>query len=336
MTSKLEVTSELLLKYPFTKEAKAILRNENKTLKEVLLNYPEIIGKVREKIFSVLHGGRAYFREEEKNYLDFLSYPLVLAVIYKVNDENLLLKFAVAESKRLFLKLMNEREEIVLKMANETFNLPVLRDQETNWGEKFIAKKYYVPMEKYLAYSKKFRDTSWKLINRNLMKGFVELNKRELIRLISEAYKVKIIEGERNVEVPKELETLVSELKEKIAREKFLKGAKHFIKRDKSLPPCIQELLEKAKKGFDLSHVERLVIATFLLNRGYDIEETVKVFSELPDFSEEKTRYQVEHLSGLKGSKTKYSPPSCETLKAYGICRKDESCKNVKHPLQYK
>jgi DNA primase large subunit len=44
--------------------------------------------------------------------------------------------------------------------------------------------------------------------------------------------------------------------------------------------------------------------------------------------------YQVEHISG--GGGTEYTPPSCMTMKTYGLCvNRDFYCKNVSHPLSY-
>ncbi|MEM1570427.1 MAG: hypothetical protein QXG56_06890, partial [Candidatus Bathyarchaeia archaeon] len=47
-------------------------------------------------------------------------------------------------------------------------------------------------------------------------------------------------------------------------------------------------------------------------------------------------RYQVEHIAGLRGSRTKYTPPKCETLKTHGLCVEGgRFCRGVKHPLSY-
>lgn len=35
------------------------------------------------------------------------------------------------------------------------------------------------------------------------------------------------------------------------------------------------------------------------------------------DYSERMTRYQVEHIAGEKGSRTRYIPPKCDTLQAH-------------------
>ncbi|MDH5266756.1 MAG: DNA primase regulatory subunit PriL, partial [Candidatus Bathyarchaeota archaeon] len=39
---------------------------------------------------------------------------------------------------------------------------------------------------------------------------------------------------------------------------------------------------------------------------------------------------------GVRGSRTKYIPPRCDTLRTHGICHSpDEICKRIRHPLAY-
>ncbi|MDD3071462.1 MAG: DNA primase regulatory subunit PriL, partial [Methanoculleus horonobensis] len=53
-----------------------------------------------------------------------------------------------------------------------------------------------------------------------------------------------------------------------------------------------------------------------------------------PDFDPDMTMYQVEHISGRSG--TEYTPPSCATMRTFGICaNRDRDCDRVNHPLSY-
>jgi DNA primase large subunit len=62
----------------------------------------------------------------------------------------------------------------------------------------------------------------------------------------------------------------------------------------------------------------------------------VKVFVSVTDFDEEFTRYQIEHIAGLRGSRTRYTPPTCSTLRTHGVCvNPDRICGRIKHPLSY-
>ena len=86
---------------------------------------------------------------------------------------------------------------------------------------------------------------------------------------------------------------------------------------------------------------------TFFLNAlEYPIEYIIDIFSTLPDFNKEITKYQVDFAK-----KKAYTPHSCETLKTLNLCMaekyKDNLClegyyskkfdaeKKIKHPLFY-
>jgi len=65
-------------------------------------------------------------------------------------------------------------------------------------------------------------------------------------------------------------------------------------------------------------------------------EKVIDLFKSFSDFNERMTRYQVEHIAGERGSRTRYIPPKCGTLKTHGVCiNPDELCKRVHHPLAY-
>lgn len=82
--------------------------------------------------------------------------------------------------------------------------------------------------------------------------------------------------------------------------------------------------------------MERFALTSFLINIGMDVEKIVKLFVSISDFDEELTRYQVEHIAGLRGGRTKYTPPTCSTLRTHGLCiEPDNLCRRVKHPLHY-
>ncbi|MEO2240594.1 MAG: hypothetical protein ABGY09_00830 [Euryarchaeota archaeon] len=99
-------------------------------------------------------------------------------------------------------------------------------------------------------------------------------------------------------------------------------------------PPCMRRLLERAQEGENLPHEARFALAAFLVNVGWDEDRIVEVFSNLPDFDEERTRYQVRHIAGKEGSGTKYLPPNCDKMREWGLCENPDGC-GVKNPLTY-
>ena len=77
-------------------------------------------------------------------------------------------------------------------------------------------------------------------------------------------------------------------------------------------------------------------MTSFLINAGMNIDDIVKLFTSVTDFDEEFTRYQIEHIAGIRGGRTRYTPPTCATLRTHGVCiNTDRICERVKHPLSY-
>ena len=97
-------------------------------------------------------------------------------------------------------------------------------------------------------------------------------------------------------------------------------------------PPCIGAIMDSVRRGDEVPHHARFALAAFLLNIGWSVDEVVDVFRTVPDFNEKVTRYQVEHIAGLRGGKTRYSAPSCDWMRSHGLCVSE--C-NVANPVQY-
>jgi DNA primase large subunit len=79
----------------------------------------------------------------------------------------------------------------------------------------------------------------------------------------------------------------------------------------------------------------RFALVTFLLKIGYTPDRIVQIFTGTADFDPEKTKYQVEHIAGLKGGRKRYESLSCASLRTLGLCREDHSCRGIRHPLAY-
>jgi DNA primase large subunit len=94
--------------------------------------------------------------------------------------------------------------------------------------------------------------------------------------------------------------------------------------------------MDSLDEGKNVQHMGRFTLASFLLNIGTGEEDIVKLFKPATDFSERMTRYQVEHIGGKRGGRTKYTCPKCTTLKTHGVCYKpDDVCATIRNPLSY-
>ena len=103
-----------------------------------------------------------------------------------------------------------------------------------------------------------------------------------------------------------------------------------------ALPPCIARAFEGLMTGRRAAHMERFALTSFLIHAGMETDDIVKLFVSVTDFDETFTRYQIEHIAGLRGGRTRYTPPTCSTLSTHGVCiNPDLLCQYVKHPLSY-
>jgi DNA primase large subunit len=160
----------------------------------------------------------------------------------------------------------------------------------------------------------------------------------------------RLLEEEVRRHIEKKLETKIElELPQNVADgierlKKLLENRKAKIKTEEmpkeivkdAFPPCIRQLYNTILSGRHISHIGRFALTSFLINSGMTVDNVVDLFRTLSDFNERLTRYQVEHIAGGKGSRTKYIPPRCDTLRTHGVCTEmDEICRRVRHPLGY-
>jgi DNA primase large subunit len=193
----------------------------------------------------------------------------------------------------------------------------------------------------YLRNTSQMRSRSWKIANQDLKNGYIILTKNRLTRVIQQSLQMKI-EGELpqavNDEILKVLNRYIKDIKKEVEVKKNTFKAEDFGKiRVTKLPPCIRTLLAKVQAGENLPHSGRFALTSFLHSIGMSAEEILKLFGSSPDFDADKSRYQIEHITG-EISGTEYTPPECSTMKSYGICfDEDKLCKKewMTHPLKY-
>jgi DNA primase large subunit len=178
------------------------------------------------------------------------------------------------------------------------------------------------------------QDDKWKLVNRQVTNGWVKIERDELEDLIRERIRF-LFHSELPRPVPpeicEELSPLIEEIKA-VQQETLMSGFGEV--EEGAFPPCLQALITAITAGTNLPHAGRFTITAFLHNIGMSPVQIMEIFARAPDFDPEKTRYQVEHISGRGG--TEYTAPSCATLRTTGFCvKKDSLCDRVNHPLSY-
>lgn len=332
----METNVFLLAKYPFLNRAKAFLETQGiLSLEEISREseYEPVIRRSFERIRDAIIYKKIFLKNE--NLIDFkteiLSFPVSVAIVSAINDNMLRNIYATAEAKRVYEQLKSD-SFLDLEVILEDQKIEFYRCEE-------LKDSYKLPLHEYLRVSPQRWGKTWKLVNREIKGGFIYVSRDELSRITSEIVKEEILEKSKTYVNE---ESMSGKLKETYLQLKRIweDYKAKFVKVDEQkvdqLPPCMNKLLLRQKSGENLSHVERRSLVTYLIAIGYTIEEIMSIMRSSPDFNEKIARYQVEHLAGLRGSRKKYAPPKCETMRAYGLCFPDKWCNGIRHPLQYK
>jgi DNA primase large subunit len=181
------------------------------------------------------------------------------------------------------------------------------------------------------------RAPKWKLVNRDLKEGYVTVTKEELIRLMEEMVRDRVQKGlplDIKEDTCQKLTSYINPIKAELEKLKSASRVDLGKVTESAFPPCIKKMLEQVASNANLAHSARFALVSFLIQINMSVDQIVGLFNTSPDFDQEKTRYQVEHIAGASG--TKYKPPSCATMATYGNCPgEDELCRRIRHPLSY-
>lgn len=313
---------------PFTTEAAKHLSTLGFTLEKIPSQIVEL-GK-RRVLEAVEKGVVTYLSDEEQNAL---SYAAARMLVSLAGTQSLTRRYAVAEAKAADKVLTSLDLEEIVRTA-ENFGLKLIREETSVGGRVYPLRVHFTD---YLRYTEHIRGPAWKLVNRTLTGGYVLITKQDGAKITSEALRLYILSSTKtwNGDIPRKCLEAVKEIKNRVKPFKpvAMVGIKGFD--PSALPPCIKKILSDLKTGENVSHQARFTLTSFLVNIGLSTNKIVELFSTLPDFKEQLTRYQVEHISGATTGK-RYSPPSCDTMKTHGLCyQPEEICKKIKHPLSY-
>lgn len=318
---------------PFVPKAQEYIALKGFTLKDLDKEYfKPILKKAYQRIRSAIMRGIV---EGEINDIDveILSYSVAIAILAYINDKRLSMRFAIAEARRVGAELKKESDTKLLEIA-KSLSWDVRKIEHIVGNELYTFAIHFCD---YLSVPPP-NDPYWKLVNRALVNGYVLIRKQELARLIEEYVRHYVYNKVVSVGKFNPPEALINVVKEitKLWSRRQPKGEEGISGKGGRFPPCMRVLLESLKNGENLSHMERFALTTFLINIGYEIDDIIELFRRVPDFNEKITRYQVEHLAGLRGSKKRYLPPSCRTMKTFNLCPGgDDLCRKIRNPLSY-
>ncbi|UCG37107.1 MAG: hypothetical protein JSV64_02200, partial [Candidatus Bathyarchaeota archaeon] len=316
-------TEHDLAKYPFLPRAAHYIKQLDLNIHE-LTETPQIMKHAEERVSSSFQSSSEKVRETVSPQIEIASFPVSIMIVAAINDNYLKKRFALHEAKKIQEFLREENSERILEIA-----------KFFKWKIKHTDAEIYpyaLCFVNYLQNAASFRESRWKLVNRRLENGRVYLTNREATRLLQEEIR-KYIETRLDAKItslPSQINTIVKKLKNSfISQKPTIKQHEYPETLDpEAFPPCIEALYDAIKSGHHISHTGRFTLTTFLVNVGMPTESVLDLYRDLSDFKERLTRYQIEHLAGQRGSRTKYVPPTCGTLRTHGICNDvDKSCR---------
>ncbi len=324
-------------RYPFLKEASSFVERFSLGLKE-LADYPGVVSRAMEWASCGLEG-QIFITDPKDPETDILAYPLALAFIYGLKKEWAVNRFATSEQKRYDGLLRLEPDEKLARMAKEGFGWELERLHLSVEEKRF---DFAMGVREYLDVAPHFHSSEWKLVNRYVQGGRVYIKKSEAARLLSGAVKNKIVkraseEEIKKFEVPPVFDRQMEGLRAMAAkRGQVYEEGQVMVDLAEARPPCIVAIINDLSAGKSLSHMARFALTAFMINIGKSVDDVLLLFSNVADFDAGKARYQVEHIAGQIGSKTKYSTPKCDVLRSFGLCvNPDRLCEEVWHPLIY-
>jgi DNA primase large subunit len=225
-----------------------------------------------------------------------------------------------------------ELKEMVLKTV---LNIEAVDDRRLS--DEF---SYKVHLGEYLKLIRELSGPEWRLVNRMVHKGYVHLTEAEAVRLFRQlAYqRLSSTEGAPKVKIknlPPKLQEAAEDIVKELVKLRSSYAYETVVERAEDWPPCMEAIKARIAEA---SHKELFTVAAYLVNRGYSTEQILAMLAERPDFNEKIARYQVEHIAGLRGSRTRYRPPSCSTMRTLGLCIEEgKYCPRwIQNPLQYK
>ena len=335
-------------RYPFTVDLEEYVRRRYGPVSySIVMLRRDVVNRAFERIREAVREARV--TPGSNPDIEVLAFYLGLLLVTLTGDRWAVSRYALAEAEKSYELLKEEDDEVIVSVA-KSLGVNLVYDPRgyryayavTSTGVTLYRVYHYaLTFYQYARLAKRLLgDPKWRTSNLPVTRGLVYLEKDQVVRLLKEAVmeyverlssKFQELRGEK---LPDELARLIEEarrvVQEARPKPKVLKqGGRIRVKIPKGVvveeafPPCMADILERARRGEHLSHHERFAIATFLLNLGVDVDRVVDVFRNMPDFNEKITRYQVEHLAGLRGSGKRYRTYSCEKMKSLGLCKAD-------------
>ncbi len=318
-----EKTYELakLARYPFLKEAREYVSSLKINLADIENHplYSAAVNQSKQRIKDAITGKIGQSPEDKiSQELTILDYAIARILVNHIGNRQILYRYASGEAESAYSFLQKEADK--KRVLNE-----VMEDLSFKPADGRIHYAEYLR----IASSQAKTDPRWKLVNRVMDAGYVSVDESETMLLLREVIRLKVMEPIDTKAIPDALKKAANDVASRYIKKP--EEVKIDQINEKTIPPCIKSMLASLESA-NVSHNERFIIATFFIGAGLNMDGLLKVFSRFPNYNEEKTRYQLEFLTGEKGA-TKYSCPSCAKIKSYGLCKAECA---INHPLSFR
>ncbi len=326
----LNLDRNIIAKYPFLEETKAFLRRwSNYDVSE--LAKPEntlVVQRAKERIVEAIQHANVSNKSFDRE-IEILSFHLALLLVRATNLEHLMSRYTFAEAIRVESLLKMERMDELVQIFQKVTNIEPLPISTGSYHFRLL-------VEEYLKRATAFHTPEWKLVNRVLDNGYVYVKKWELVRLIREETMHLIhsrLHTLQPIKLPEEFQPIIDELI-KSSPVPYDTGEEITATPDK-YPPCLVKALDLLQTGQNVPHYGRFLMTTYLLTIGKSANEIIQLYPKVPDFNERITRYQVEHIAGIRGGRVRYKVPSCKTIATHNFCFRTEACGSIINPLHF-
>lgn len=326
----------LISRFPFLEESKEMAAKNNADIEKLISS--EVFEDARKRglrrVEEAIENSEVSYApliNEYDRLMEVMSYPYARMIVSCIDDRFLTKRYALAESVRMN-RLLGEELPTTVAIIAKSLNVNSTLEDD----------KLKMHFSDYLKFSTRIKSPEWQLVNSEVFGGYVYLAHEKFDRVLQNALQDRI-ESELPIGVPDDIRNAISSDVERI--NKILTVAKNKFRpqfsgklENSDLPPCIRTLLANAQKGVNLPHSGRFALVSFLHAIGLNLEQILTLFSESPDFDEQKSMYQIKHITGDLNGTDGYTAPECSTMKTNGLCfEPDKLCDSDKmnHPLNY-
>jgi len=331
--------------FPFLKESQSLVAKKFNSIEDLVSGpHGEIVrNKALKRVTNALLNHEIVPNIEKTDVVstneEIISYGLARVIVLCINNRDIINRLIRFESDRAYNYLVNESNQERSEFEDGYSKLSLYIARQI--GIEIEGNK--IPLVNYVECTAPLHESHWKLINRDVQKGYVKISNfhtgddaDELLQLIRERIRV-VLRRDLPQKVPPRICELFSSEIEKINvlyQEISLQNFGEI--KEGAFPPCIQELINSLTGGKNLTHAARFSLTTFLHNIGMSGSGIAELYSRSPDFDPSRTMYQVEHITGREGTSTEYNAPACATMKTTNLCvGRDKLCMTINHPLSY-